>query len=128
MAMDEDPVSGLTDYQKHQNFLKILRTTQYLDDGGRITEDWMEEHKAMILQYREWIDDYTDVNEEITEPGFRKCCRDAETLISHLVHSIWSTRTFEVKIYHIFMRHMKQIIETVNTDDEMSDLLSMLKM
>ena len=118
----------LTEQEKHQNFLTILRTTQYLDDGGRITEDWMEDHKRLILQYREWINDYTDVNEEITEPSFRKCCRETETLLSHLCHSIWSQKTFDVKIYHIFMRHMKQIIETVNTDDEMADLLSMMKM
>lgn len=128
MAMEIDEVSGLTDEERYQNFLKILRTTQYLDDGGRITEDWMEEHKALILQYREWIEDYTDVNDEIEEPEFRKKCAETETLIRQLCHSIWTSQTFDVKIYHMFMRHMKFIIETVNTDDEMSDLLSMLNM
>jgi hypothetical protein len=128
MAMEIDEVSGLTADEKYQNFLKILRTTQYLDDGGRITEDWMEEHKALILQYREWIEDFTDVNDEIKEPEFRKRCAHTETLIRQLCHSIWTTQTFDVKIYHMFMRHMKHIVETVNTDEEMADLLSMLNM
>ena len=88
----------------------------------------MVEHKALILQYREWIEDYSVVNDEIEEPEFRKKCAEIETLIRQLCHSIWTSQTFDVKIYHMFMRNMKFIIETVNTDDEMSDLLSMLNM
>lgn len=126
--MEIDEVSGLTADEKYQNFLKILRTTQYLDDGGRVTEDWMEEHKGLILQYRDWIDDFTDINDEIDEPEFRKRCAQTETLIRQLCHSISTTQTFDVKIYHMFMRHMKHIVETVNTDDDISNLLSMLNM
>jgi hypothetical protein len=128
MAMEIDEVSGLTANEKYENFLKILQTTQYLDDGGRITEDWMEEHKALILQYREWIDNFADVNDEIEDPAFRKQCGETEILIRQLCNSIRTSQTFDVKIYHMFMRHMKFIIETVNTDEEMSDLLSMLNM
>lgn len=126
--MDIDPESGLTMEEKQNNFAKILSTTQYLDDGGRITEDWMEEHKNLILQYREWIPNYGMINQEIEDPVFRKCCTDAEILMSHLHHSIRSKKTFDVKMYHIFMRQMKQIVETVFTDDEMADLLSMMSM
>jgi hypothetical protein len=122
-----DPSSGLTKQEKYANFLTILRITRYLDDGGRITEDWMEEQKELILQYREWIPDYSVVNDEIEEHDFRKCCSETEILISHLCNSIRVSKTFSVNVYHIFMKHMKQIIEAVNTDEEMVELLSMLK-
>lgn len=128
MELETDPISGFTEQEKHNNFLKILSTTQYLDNGGRITEDWMEDHKAMILKYREWISDYSDVNDEITDATFRKCCMETEVLLRQLCNSIWSSGSFNVKIYHIFIRHMKKILEIVYTDDEMADLLSMLSM
>jgi hypothetical protein len=128
MDVDTDPISGLTNDEKHQNFLKILSTTRYLDDGGEITEDWLDEHKWRILQYREWIDDYSSVNSEIEDFKFRKCCSETETLIRQLCHSISATGTFNVKIYHIFIRHMKEILDTVYTDDDMAELLSMMSM
>lgn len=105
-----------------------MRTTQYLDHGGRITEDWMEDHKKLILKYRSWFTDYGNVNLDITEPGFRKCCAEVEELLSHLARSIWSEKTFDVNVYHNFVKHMYQIVETINTDDEMTMLLSMLEM
>lgn len=126
MELDNDDVSGFTHEQKYENFLKIMTTVRYLDDGGRITEDWMEEHKKLILQYREWIPDYSVVNDEVQEVMFRTCCQETEILISHLVNSVRTTGTFPVKTYHIFMRRMKQILETVLAEDELSDLLSML--
>lgn len=88
----------------------------------------MEDHKKLILQYRDWIPNYAIVNEEITEPQFRKYCEQTETLIRHLCHTIWASGTFDVKVYHIFMRHMKGILDTVYMDDDMADLLSGLSM
>ncbi len=117
-----------TPEEKHKNFLKILETNQYLDGNGRVTEDWVEEHKKLILQYREWIPDYSRINEEIEGPAFRKICSQTETLLSQLYHSIVTTGTFNVRVYHIFIRHMKQILDEVFTDDQMAELLSMLNM
>lgn len=128
MELEEHPVSGLTDDQRVNNFAKIMTTNQYLDDGGAITDEWMAEHKQLILQYREWISDYSIVNDEIEEISFRKCCSETEILLSQLCHSIWSSGTFNVKIYHIFMRRMKQILDTIYTEDELSELLGGLSM
>lgn len=124
--INTDPVSGLTDQEKYNNFLKIMATAQYLDDGGRITEDWMIEHRQLILTYREWVPDYTNVNDEIEESGFRKCCAETEILLRQLCHTIDRREWFDVKIYHIFIRHMKQILETVMGEDELEALMNML--
>jgi hypothetical protein len=126
--MEVDIEMPLSDEQKHRNFLKILGTVRYLDDGGRITEDWMVENTNLIIMYREWISDYSQVNEEISEPTFRKCCVDTETLLRQLCHSIQTRKTFDLKIYHMFMQKMKQIVEAVISDDELSDLLSIMSM
>ena len=128
MDLVEDFEMEFSEDQKHQNFLEILTTVQYLDDGGRITEDWMEESKNQILMYRSWISDYSQVNEEIGDKVFRKCCFDTEVLLRQLCHSIHSTKTFDVKVYHMFMRKMKQIVEQIVSEDEMVALLSGMSM
>lgn len=126
MELDEE--MPFTDAQKYQNFLKILETVRYLDDGGRITEDWVEESKELILMYREWIPDYSQVNPEITDLNFRKNGAEAETLLRLLCHSIATHKTFDVGIFHKFMRKMKVLVETVVSDDELTTLLSMMSM
>lgn len=118
-----DPASGFTDDEKYNNFLMVFTTAKYLDDGGTITSDWMNTHSAFIIECRTWISDYSDINDDIVDPAFRKCCSETETLLRHLCQSIWTTKTFNVKVYHLFMRHMKQILETVYSDDILAEML-----
>ena len=108
-----DPVSGFTNYQKNENFRELVETLDYLDQKKRITEDWMEQQKTNILRWREWIDDFTILNEEIDSDHFRQNCVNAETLVRHLIYSIHTERTFDVKVYHIFLNTIRMICETV---------------
>ena len=128
MELVDDFEMEFSETQKHENFLEILTTVRYLDDGGRITEDWMEENKNQILMYRSWISDYSQVNEEIQDKTFRKCCFETEVLLRQLCHAIHATRTFDVKVYHMFMRKMKQIVEQIISEDEFVTLLSGMSM
>jgi hypothetical protein len=126
--MEVDSVSGLTVDAKYQNFEKIMTIAQHFENGGSLTTDMKTEGKELILQYRHWIPDFSMINDEITEPEFRKCCAETETLISHLTHGIMTHGTFNERIYMLFMAHMKQILKTVFTEDELADLLSGLSM
>ena len=121
-----DPVSGLTDEEKYNNFAKIMATAQYIDDGGIPTDEWVVEHRGLIMLYREWVPNYAMVNDEIEEAGFRKCCAETETLLQQLCHSIMCQGTFNLRVYHLFIRHMKQILETVMGEDELEALMNML--
>jgi hypothetical protein len=125
---DVDPVSGLTEDQKNQNFLKILKTIEYLEKDGRITEDWIEEHKKLIETYREWIPDYSVVNGDITDGEFRKMCQHTETLMCHLYYHVRVTKTLDLKVYYMFLTYVKKCVDSIMSDSEMADLLSMMRM
>lgn len=123
-----DEISGLTDKQKYQNYLQVVRTLKFVETGSRITEDWMEENKWLILRWRDWIENFAILNLEVEDEEFRKKCRDTETIIQYLCHSIHTQQTFDPKTYLIFLRHLKYICDTLFTDDEMEHLMSMLSM
>jgi hypothetical protein len=115
------------DSQKHANYCVLLRTVEFAKNNGRITEDWMEEHKSLIMQYREWIADYSRVNEEIQEASFRKTCYDTETLISCLVSSIKATGSFDPKIYIMLVKHLIKICDATFAEDDLNACLEMMK-
>ena len=124
--MDEDrhPESGLTEEERNENFVKVFTVCEYLDEGGAITLDVMREYMDLVDLYRGWIPDFSLINGEIKDAEFRKCCSETETLLRQLDHSSRHTNTINIKLFHIFMKHMKQILETIFTDDQLADLLS----
>jgi hypothetical protein len=129
-SMDEfedntmDTYSGYSDTEKYQNYMQIVNIVKFFENNGHITEDWMEENKWIIERWRDWIDDYSVINAEVTDLTFRKACSDAETLLSYLIKSIRTTKTFDVKIYHILVTKIKYICDTLFTEEEMEDLMN----
>lgn len=122
MEIDDETTAG----DPHQNFLKIMETVKFLDDNGVIDEAWMTAHKELIRKYRSWIPNYAMVNEEITDKTFRKRCSDIETLLTHLCKTIDTCGRFDIRIYHIFMRNMKAILEYLFADDILEDAMGIL--
>ena len=123
---DMHSTTGFTDDQKYEHYLQVVRTIQLIESGTKITEDWMEENKWLILRWRDWINNFAVLNSEVEDEEFRKKCRDSETIIQYLCHSIHSQKTFDPKTYLIFLRHLKYICDSLFTDDEMEELMSML--
>jgi len=119
-----DAYSGYSDTEKYQNYMQIVNTLQFFENKGHITEDWMEENKWIIERWRDWIDDYSVINQEVTEIAFRRACVEAETLISYLIKSIRTSRTFDTKVYHILVHKMKYICDTLFTAEEMEQLMT----
>lgn len=110
-------VEDFTDDEKNNNFLNILATIRYIEDGGRITEDWMEEHKRLIRRYRDWVPDYSRVNSEVEQIEFRRWCSETETLMCHMCHDIQASNVFNVKVYLMFLKRVKQIVESLFESD-----------
>lgn len=123
-----DPYSGFSDSEKLDNYMEIVNTLKFLDSGGRVTEDWMERHKWVIQRWRDWVFDYSEVNREVEEKVFRKTCNETETLISYLVQSIRTTKTFDVKVYYILLTKMKYICDNIIHADELEMLMSRMNM
>jgi chemotaxis regulatin CheY-phosphate phosphatase CheZ len=123
-----DTVSGYSDTEKYQNYMQIINALKHIETGQRITEDWMEDNKWLIEKWRDWIDDYSTINSDMQSRDFRKLCSETETIMQYLIRSIRSTKTFDVKVYTLLLRHMKKICDTIFSDKEMEDLMEMLSM
>ena len=117
-----------SDVEKYKNYTDIVNTIKYLEDGGRVTEDWTEDHKSMVSKRRGWIPNFSSINEEREDVEFRKVCDETETIMNYLVHNTKKTGYFDAKLYLLLLKHMKKILDMLADDDEMNDLLSMMKM
>ena len=120
--------SDFTDDQRYNHYLHIANTLNYLENNGRVTEDWVEENKRAILQWREWISDFTDINPEIEEEEFRKRAIQTETLMQYLCRSIKSTGTFDVKVYRILLTNMKYLCDWYAEGDDFAEMINMMSM
>ena len=120
-----------TTEEKHKHYQILIDTIQFLSNNGRVTEDWMEEHKKWIMTYRrEYMDDMKYVNPEIQEPEFRQTAIETELLLSKLVNSIIKTGTFNTKTYLMFCNKIKFMIHYVMDyypESEIDSLLSEMK-
>lgn len=114
--------------QKEENYLRLVTTSKYIEEGGRITEDWMEEHKKLILQYREIFPNIALVNQEMMDSSFRKLCNDTETLLAYLVNTIKTDKTFNVKLYKSLNDHIIKICSTIMDMNDITSLMNMLAM
>jgi hypothetical protein len=111
---------------KYENYCRLQRTVTFLTNGGRVTEEWMEEHRLHILKYREIISDYTHVNDDIKDPDFRKTAQETEVLLSNLVQSISVNRFFNVRFYIMLNQHMLKLCEYFFSEEELELCMSKL--
>ena len=134
MEIDEESVEylemqeDLAGYSNpYENYCRLQQTAVFIQNDGRITEDWMEEHKKHILKYFEIFPRLSEVNEEIEDSTFRKKAKEAETLLLCLVDSIQKSGTFNVKFYRMLNENMVYLSETMFSDDELAQCMEMLK-
>lgn len=117
-----------TEEEKHQNYCRIVRTIEFLQNGGRITEDWLIENIEHIKMYRSWIADFSMVNEEREDREFRKCCQETETLMQYLSRTVNMSDYFDPKVYLIFLQHMKKLCDMIMDEDDLEQCMKMLSM
>lgn len=117
----------MTDYtqeQKENHYTTLLDTVRHYETRQRITEDWMEEHKKMILRIREYYSNISLANLDIQDRQFRALADDTELILSHLVHEIQTEKTFTVDMYYKMCRNLKKLVEIAWQVDDLSDLLN----
>jgi hypothetical protein len=117
---------ALTDTQCYTNYTKLIKTIEFLDKGGRITEDWVEDNKKQILHYRALIPNFGLLNEDITDHEFRFRCEETEDMMRFNCESIRNYGTFDPRVYHAMVRNMKYICDVVFTEDELIQCMELL--
>lgn len=119
--MDE---TGLTDEQKHRNYKEIVETLDYIEAGGRITEDFLCECKWMIIKWRDWIPNFRVINEDNETTVFRQMCANLEDLMTELYRATMMKNDLDLKLFTIFLRNMKRMCDTTFEDDDLTDMLN----
>ena len=114
----------MDDEEKANNYEMLLGALKHYETGSRVTEDWMEAHKKMILRIREYYTDVSLANLDIQDRQFRTLADDTELILSHLVYEIQTERTFTVDLYYKICRNLKQMFEIALQLDDLSDLLN----
>lgn len=112
------------DEEKQANYMFLQSAIQHVQQGKRITEDWMEEQKEMILIYRDFWPDMTCLNPDIRDFRFRAQAVEAETLLTLLYEEICETNTFSVDTYHVFNMCVDKMADTFCEDEDVSNMFA----
>lgn len=108
----------MTQTQRENNYLELVAAIKYLERAGRLSEDWLEDSRAMIRKYRTWWPNMAFMNSEIQDKDFRKMCGEAELLLAELMRGVQSNDFVNVKLFGIFLNKLKMIIDRVVPDDQ----------
>ena len=117
-----------TDAQKYEHWLQVFNAIQFIENGGRITEDWMEDQKYQILRWRDWFPDFSNINPEIEDSAFRVRCSYTEEIMRQLLYMIKETKTFDPSVYLILLKSIEYIRSSVTTIDDISEWIGMMNM
>jgi hypothetical protein len=118
----------LTDDQKYSNYCRLVETVQFIEGGGRITEDWIEHHKDVIQEYHDaFPNGFCLLNPEIKEKEFRTLAEQADVLMNSLLTSIHYEKTFKVGHYHLLLKRLQRMLQIVyeyhDDGDELSNFM-----
>jgi len=114
--------------EKEKNYFRIVNTIEFLKNDGRISEDWMEEHKQVILLYRDMFADWNMVNEDVHDTKFRKWAYTVEVLLRFLTKEIKVYKRFNKKIYLELNENLLSMINFLCSEDELCNQLVNLSM
>lgn len=108
----------MTENQRENNYLELVAAIEYLKRNGRLSEDWLEDSRALIRKYRTWWPNMAFMNPEIQDKDFRKMCGEAELLLAELMRGVQSNDFVNVKLFGIFLNKVKLIIDHVIPDKD----------
>lgn len=103
----------------YENYCRVQQTVTFLTNGGRVTEDWMEEHVKHIVKYSEIFYKFSEMNPEIEDPEFRHMAVECETILTNLINYIDTYGSFDIDDYLLLNQNMLKMCEYTFTDDEL---------
>ena len=120
-------MNSYTEDERVKNFDILLDALKTME-GGKITEDWMEEHKLRIWLYRSWFTNLSVVNYENKDPQYRAAANIGEECLSKLVQNIKSYGTFDVPTYLKLSTNMKFMVEYHLNKDDLAELMKKINL
>ena len=114
--------------QKEKNYQRILKTIRYLENNGQITQEWIVKHSALIRMYRAWIPDFSILDTDSSDSGFRQLARETEHLITSLVNTMHIYKYINTGIYLQFVKNIKKMYENILADRELDECMGRMSM
>lgn len=121
-------INNLSIQEPEENYRRLVSTIEYLNSKKRITEDWMEEHKQIIFEYRNAFPDLSKANEEVKNRDFRNIANKGELLLADLIREIKLTRFFTIEDYYELCMCFYNMCQYLYTDDELNAMLESMKL
>lgn len=121
-------IDNLSIQRPEENYCRLVSTIEHLKSKKRITEDWMEEHKRIIFEYRQAFPDLSKANEEVKDRQFRNIAAKGELLLADLIREIKLTRFFTIEDYYELCMCLYNMCHYLYTDDELNALLESMKL
>ena len=115
-----------TEDQKTAHWLQVYNAIKFLENDGRITEDWMEDQTYHILRWRDWIPNFSTLNQEVEDPTFRQRCVYAEGIMQQLVVMIQETKTFDPSVYLLLLKSIEYIRSSITNVDDITEWITYL--
>jgi hypothetical protein len=115
----------MSKYTTSENYVNLLRNITTIVNN-RVTEDWVEEQKKYIFEYREMFPDFDFLHPEIEDQTFRTACGSAEILMNNLLDSLMQEGTFSLETYSKFLHTFMQIASIWISDEEMNECVKKL--
>jgi hypothetical protein len=106
----------------HENYCRLQRTVKYLQAGGRITEDWVEEHRYHVRKYCDMFGYMSVVHPEITDPMFRQKARNVEKMLQDL------KITFDLGGYYQLNQDLIDMTNILMSEDDLLECMNKLSM
>lgn len=109
-----------TDYEKHQNYLRIQRHIELLN-AKILTEDLLEDYMEHLNDIRDVFPNMTYIHPEIRDKTFRACADKCEYHISNLLRR---DVQFDQYAYMEFLHSLLYMADYCGESEELSDLMN----
>jgi len=117
-------MNSLSIQSPEENYRRLVATIEHFKQNKRITEDWMEEHKRIIFEYRKAFPDVSKSNDDVKDREFRDIATKGELLLADLIREIKLTRFFTVEDYYQLCMCFYKMCDYLYTQDELCAMLN----
>ena len=111
-----------------QTLNKYIMGTDIINN--KVTPEWIKEHSKLIIRYRDWISDYSQISPEIEDGEFRIKAEGIEFFLNCLCDQLRKHGTFDISVYYRLNQYIKSVVDykvPINEENDLSNMLSAMK-
>ena len=128
----EDECQTTKEYTEDERYEHYCALNNAMDDiiNNKVTPEWIKEHSKLIIRYRDWISDYSQISPEIEDGEFRIKAEGIEFFLNCLCDQLRKHGTFDISVYYRLNQYIKSVVDykvPINEENDLSNMLSAMK-